>query len=73
MKKFRADLYFADQHRRMACGWRRCTVQVGRRWLRITEDATGTRIKLAKRMVHKHRRRLEDTLSLLGYKPVGPA
>lgn len=70
MKTFRADLYFADQHRRMPTGWRRCTVKVGRRWLRITEDATDTRIKLPRRMVHKHRRRLEDTLALLGCKPV---
>jgi len=41
----RADIYFEDECPRIGCGWRRVFVKVGRKWVRIEEQATGRRAR----------------------------
>lgn len=46
MRNYVADIYFQDEAPRLGCGWRRCAVKVGRKWVRLVERATGYRQKL---------------------------
>lgn len=70
MKTYRADIYFQDEAPRLGCGWRRCEVKIGRRWLRLTECATGRRQRLPLKMTVGHR--VVMTLDLLKPRPVPP-
>jgi len=40
-------IYFMDEAPRIGCGYRDCTVKIGRRWVRITERATGKRARFS--------------------------
>lgn len=42
------EIYFHDEAPKIGCGWRRCNIEVGRKWVRITERATGARVRLPK-------------------------
>jgi MinD superfamily P-loop ATPase len=41
-----ARLWFDDDHHRMGCGMRLCSVKVGRKYVHITDRANGTKIKM---------------------------
>lgn len=68
----KADVYFQDEAPRIGCGWRRCNVMIGRKWIRITERATGKRAKLPKVLAvgQKARTREVETLKWIGFRPV---
>jgi hypothetical protein len=39
---------FADEAKTIGCGERGVNILIGRKWVRITERATGSRVKLRK-------------------------
>lgn len=72
MTPVKADVYFQDEAPRIGCGWRRCDVIVGRKWIRIIERATGRKAKLPMFLYvgQKACTRRVDTLKWIGFKPV---
>lgn len=45
MKQTTTRIYFEDEAPRIGCGNRWVTVTVGRKWVRVVENATGARAK----------------------------
>jgi len=39
--KIKADIYLYDEAPRIGCGYRRCWLTIGYKWVRIEECATG--------------------------------
>ena len=72
MPAIKADCYFQDEAPRIGCGWRRCNVVIGRKWIRITERATGKKAKLPMALYvgQKKCTRQVDTLKWIGFRPV---
>lgn len=43
-----ARIYFHDEAPRIGSGIRGCTILVGRKWVRVVENATGVRVRFKK-------------------------
>lgn len=63
--KMRADVYFMDEAPRIGCGWRRCHLRIGPKWVRFEECATGKAVRLERRPLDGRTMRRYDILSRL--------
>lgn len=44
---FRAQMFFTDDIPKFYCGMRGVEISIGRKWVRITEPATGRRARIS--------------------------
>lgn len=52
---YTANIYFEDEAPRIGCGWRYCNIEIGRKWARVTERATGKRVRFPKEKLDSFR------------------
>lgn len=68
---YTADVYFQDEAPRIRCGWRRCRLNVGPKWVRFEEIASGRAARLPRHPLDGTTMRRYDLLERMKPRRVG--